>query len=82
MKVTARYLRVTYRGVVPESVSETGVTEERVFITERTRLKYQKLKNELLKYVPFNDVVLVRRERVEETIDIPVQVVLEYGKLE
>ncbi len=82
MKVTARYLKVTYQGVVPETVKEGGLTEPREFITERTRLKYDKLKNEVLKHVPFNDVKLLTCEHMTTKIDVPVQVVLNYGYIE
>lgn len=79
MKVTARYLKVTYQGIVPETVCQGGLTPPQVFITERTRLKYEKLKNEVLKHVPFNDIKLLDAEHVVEKRDIPVQVILNYG---
>lgn len=82
MKVPIKYLEVTYRGVVDKTVNPNGVTEERTFITERTKLKRNKLRSEVLKYVPFNDVVLVACVRHDEKVEVPVQVLLEYGKVE
>lgn len=82
MKVPIKYLEVTYRGVVDKTVNPNGVTEERTFITERTKLKRNKLRSEVLKCVPFNDVVLVSCVRHDEKVEVPIQVLLEYGKVE